>query len=93
MIDYLKIPPSGGDHVVLLLAHPGLNVLGRYLPPPKVNDLLLADVDRIRPTSSHADVYMVGVEEPDVFEEVEAFDIMDLATFLECVGHPLLSYI
>ncbi|KAF9498170.1 dual-domain HisK/Mak2 protein kinase [Pleurotus eryngii] len=83
MIDYLKIPPSGGDHVVLLLAHPGLNVLGRYLPPPKVNDLLLADVDRIRPTSSHADVYMMGIEEPDVFEEIEAFDIMDLATFLE----------
>ena len=83
MIDLLKIPQEYGDCVVLILVHPGLNLLGRYLPPSKVNDLLLADVSRIRPASSHGDVYMMGVEEPDVADEMEAFDIMDLASFLE----------
>ncbi|KAL0950689.1 hypothetical protein HGRIS_007467 [Hohenbuehelia grisea] len=83
IIDFITIPPDSGDCVVLLLVHPGLNLLGRYLPPSKVNDLLLADVSRVRPTSSHADVYMTGIEAPSVSEEVEAFDIMDLASFLE----------
>jgi len=83
MIDYYKIPRDSGDCVVLLLVHPGLNLLGRYLPPLKVNDLLLADISRVRPMSSHGDVYMMGIEEPDIVEEMEAFDIMDLASFLE----------
>lgn len=83
MIDYFKIPRESGDCVVLLLVHPGLNLLGRYLPPLKVNDLLLADISRARPSSSHGDVYMMGIEEPDMAEEMEAFDIMDLASFLE----------
>ncbi|CAA7259981.1 unnamed protein product [Cyclocybe aegerita] len=83
MIDYFKIPRESGDCVVLLLVHPGLNLLGRYLPPSKVNDLLLADVSRARPTSSHNDIYMMGIEEPSLTEEMEAFDIMDLASFLE----------
>ncbi|RDB29051.1 Peroxide stress-activated histidine kinase mak2 [Hypsizygus marmoreus] len=79
MIDYLKIPREHGDCVVLIMVHPGLNLLGRYLPPSKVNDLLLADAHRTRPASL-GDVYMMGVEEPDL---TEAFDIMDLASFLE----------
>ncbi|KAJ3513116.1 hypothetical protein NLJ89_g3133 [Agrocybe chaxingu] len=83
MIDYFKIPRESGDCVVLLLVHPGLNLLGRYLPPSKVNDLLLADVSRARPTPSHNDIYMMGIEEPSLTEEMEAFDIMDLASFLE----------
>ncbi|KDR85277.1 hypothetical protein GALMADRAFT_218372 [Galerina marginata CBS 339.88] len=84
MIDFLKIPRESGDCVVLLLVHPGLNLLGRYLPPSKVNDLVVADVSRTRPTiTTHADIYMVGLEEPDLAEEMEAFDIMDLASFLE----------
>ena len=83
MLDFLKIPQEYGDCVVLILAHPGLNLLGRYLPPYKANDLLLSDVSRVRPASSHGDVYMMGVEEPDVVDEMEAFDIMDLASFLE----------
>ncbi|KAH9486677.1 ATP-dependent RNA helicase SUB2 [Psilocybe cubensis] len=83
MIDFLKIPRDNGDCVVLLLVHPGLNLLGRYLPPSKVNDLLLSDVSRPKSTPSHGDVYMLGLEEPDLAEEMEAFDIMDLASFLE----------
>ncbi|KAF8973859.1 dual-domain HisK/Mak2 protein kinase [Flammula alnicola] len=82
MIDFFKIPRESGDCVVLLLVHPGLNLLGRYLPPSKVNDLLLADISRVRSTS-HVDVYMSSAEDPDVAEEMEAFDIMDLASFLD----------
>ncbi|KAK0208888.1 hypothetical protein DFS33DRAFT_1254916 [Desarmillaria ectypa] len=83
MIDFLSIPKENGDVVVLLLFHPGPNLLGRYLPPSKINELLLADMSRVRPSSSHGDIYMLGIEEPDFTEEMEAFDIMDLASFLE----------
>ncbi|TFK40893.1 dual-domain HisK/Mak2 protein kinase [Crucibulum laeve] len=83
MIDFFKIPRDNGDCVVLLLSHPGANLLGRYIPPSKVNDLLLADVHRLRTLSSHADVYMMEVEDTDLMEEMEAFDVMDLASFLE----------
>jgi hypothetical protein len=65
---------------MLLLLHPGLNLLGRYLPPSKVNSLLLADIPRAGPSSIHGDVY--GDDE-DMIDEMEAFDIMDLASFLE----------
>jgi len=83
VIDFFKIPRDDGDCVVLLLVHPGLNLLGHYLPPSKINDLLLADISRVRPVSKHDDVYMMGIEEHDMAEEVEAFDIMDLASFME----------
>lgn len=83
IIDFFTIPRSNGDCVVLLLMHPGLNLLGRYFPPAKVNDLLLADASRARPSSSHGDVYMMGVEEPEVIEEMEPMEVMDLASFLE----------
>ncbi|KAF8630202.1 hypothetical protein AX15_003056 [Amanita polypyramis BW_CC] len=83
MIDLLKISRDSGDCVVLLLVHPGLNILGRYLPPSKVNDLLLADIARTRSSSSLGDIYMMSTEGMDLMEEMEAFDIMDLATFLE----------
>ncbi|PBL00451.1 histidine kinase [Armillaria gallica] len=83
MIDFISIPKENGDVVVLLLFHPGPNLLGRYLPPSKINELLLADMSRVRPSSSHGDIYMLGIEEPDFTEEMEAFDIMDLASFLE----------
>ncbi len=85
MIDFISIPKENGDVVVLLLFHPGPNLLGRYLPPSKINELLLADMSRVRPSSSHGDIYMLGIEEPDFTEEMEAFDIMDLASFLEYV--------
>lgn len=85
MIDCFSIPKSNGDCIVLLLAHPGINLLGRYFPPSKVNPLLLADVSRARPSSSHTDIYMMGMEEPDFIEEMDPLDIMDLASFLECV--------
>lgn len=82
MIDFFNLPKLNGDCVVLLLVHPGLNLLGRYFPPAKVNDLLLADASRARPSSSHGDVYMMGVEEPEM-EEMEPLEVMDLASFLE----------
>lgn len=83
MMDYLKIPREHGDCVVLILGHPGLNLLGRYFPPPKINDLLLAEDTRVRPTSSHGDVFMMSVDELEMIEVPDTFDIMDLASFLE----------
>jgi len=82
LIDFFTIPRSQGDCVVLLLVHPGINSLGRYYPPAKVNDILLGDVSRVR-SLSHGDMYMI--EDSDTMEEVETCDMMDLATFLEYV--------
>ncbi|KAJ7630475.1 hypothetical protein FB45DRAFT_915621 [Roridomyces roridus] len=83
LIEFFNIPKDSGDVVVLLLAHPGLNLLGRFLPPTRVNDLLLPDVSRIRPPSSHGpDAYMMEIEEADSLDDV-ATDVMDLASFLE----------
>jgi hypothetical protein len=79
-IDFFSIPRSNGDCVVLLLLHPGLNLLGRYLPPSKVNSLLLADMPRATPPSIHGDVYS---DDGDMMDEMDASDIMDLASFLE----------
>lgn len=83
LIDFFKIPREHGDCVVLLIAHPGPNLLGRYLPPSKVNDLLLADGGHVRATTSHGDSTMLGFDELDLGDEMEQFDIMDLASFLE----------
>ncbi|KAJ6569666.1 dual-domain HisK/Mak2 protein kinase [Mycena capillaripes] len=83
ILEFFTIPKDSGDVVVLLLGHPGLNLLGRYLPPSKINDLLLPDLSRARPSSSHGDVYMMEIEEPDLLDGVGGFDIMDLASFLE----------
>ncbi|KZT06226.1 histidine kinase [Laetiporus sulphureus 93-53] len=83
MVEFFSIPRINGDCVVLLVAHPGLNLLGRYFPPHKVNDLLLGDISRVRPPPSHTDILMMGMEEPYAVEEMEAIEIMDLASFLE----------
>ncbi|KAJ7922998.1 hypothetical protein B0H13DRAFT_1981220 [Mycena leptocephala] len=83
ILEFFNIPRDSGDVVVLLLGHPGLNLLGRYLPPSKINDLLLPDLSRARPSSSHGDAYMMEIEEPDLLDGVGGFDIMDLASFLE----------
>ena len=82
VIDFLEIPAEYGDAVVLVVMHPGLNLLGRYLPAKKVNDLLLADVWHVPAASPLTDVYMRSVDEPE-WNEARAFDIMDLASFLE----------
>jgi hypothetical protein len=91
MIDFFKIPRENGDCVVLVLVHPGLNLLGRYLPPSKVNVLLLADISRVRPPG-HGDFTMSSTGDLGLIEEMEAFDIMDLASFLEyaCPKHEIL---
>ncbi|TFK76709.1 dual-domain HisK/Mak2 protein kinase [Pluteus cervinus] len=82
MIDFFKIPRDSGDCVVLLMVHPGTNLLGRYLPSSKINDLLLAECSRSKPPMS-VDAHMMTVDEPDLLDDMEAFDIMDLASFLE----------
>jgi len=81
LIEFFTIRRSQGDCVVLLLVHPGVNSLGRYYPSTKVNAILLGETSRVH-TLSHGDMYAIGGLD---MEEVESCDMMDLATFLECV--------
>ncbi|KAF9056453.1 histidine kinase [Panaeolus papilionaceus] len=83
VIEFYKIPRESGDCVVLLLIHPGLNLLGHYLPSSKVNDLLLPDVSRTRSSTGYGDGFTMNADESPLTDEMEAFDIMDLASFLE----------
>ncbi|KXN87566.1 Peroxide stress-activated histidine kinase mak2 [Leucoagaricus sp. SymC.cos] len=86
MLEYLKISHEHGDCVVLILAHPGVNLLGRYLPAHKVNDLLLVEQIRVRPLPPLGDVAMgedSGGEGYDTEDDMKGYDIMDLASFLE----------
>lgn len=78
MIEFFTLPRGNGDCVVLLLSHPGPNLLGRYLPRSKVNDLLLAEHVNVKRPLPVEDIYM-HVDEL----EIEQADTMDLATFLE----------
>ena len=82
LIEFFTIRRSQGDCVVLLLVHPGVNSLGRYYPFTKVNAILLGETSRAH-TLSHGDMYVMGGGLD--MEEVESCDMMDLATFLECV--------
>ncbi|THH17217.1 hypothetical protein EW146_g3550 [Bondarzewia mesenterica] len=81
-IDFLSMSRTNGDCVVLLLVHPGPNLLGRYLPSSKVNDLLLAEEISIK-APLQSDIYMTDVGDLDLLDESNNVDIMDLATFLE----------
>lgn len=88
MLDYLEIPHEHGDCVVLILSHPGPNLLGRYLPANKVNDLLLVDFIRTRPVlfPEVEDVMMrepINKEKLEIEDDIADYDIMDLASFLE----------
>ena len=84
-IDLINISRSNGDCVVLLLVHPGPNLLGRYLPLSRINALLLAVPPLSRLSTSQGDVFMseAGELEGGAFRDVENTDTMDLATFLE----------
>ncbi|KAG6857622.1 hypothetical protein H0H87_010190 [Tephrocybe sp. NHM501043] len=89
LLENLKISREHGDCVVLILAHPGFNLLGRYLPSYKINDLLLAEPSRIR-TSMSLDTSMkpeddISMDGADTKEEEEEVPIMDLASFLDLV--------
>lgn len=76
-----------GHCVVLLLSHPGVNTLGRYLPTWKVNGLLLTNNAQRRPPSPQDNGYKVfkvdaGPEE-DASSRSHEVRVMDLTTFLE----------
>jgi hypothetical protein len=85
LIDLISISRVNGDCVVLLLAHPGPNLLGRYLPLSRINALLLAEPPLSRLSSPQGDVFMNELGEGGALRDVESTDMMDLATFLECV--------
>ncbi|KAI0286668.1 histidine kinase [Russula aff. rugulosa BPL654] len=80
LIDLISISRLNGDCVVLLLVHPGPNLLGRYLPLSRINALLLAEPPLSRLSTAQGDVFMNEVGEVG---DVESTDTMDLATFLE----------
>ncbi|KAN0121467.1 histidine kinase [Russula decolorans] len=80
LTDLISIPRSNGDCVVLLLVHPGPNLLGRYLPLSRINALLLAEPSLSRLSTAQGDVFMSEAGEAG---DVEGTDTMDLATFLE----------
>ena len=80
-VDLISISRSNGDCVVLLLVHPGPNLLGRYLPLSRINALLLAEPPSSRLSTTQGDVFMNEVGES--FRDIESTDTMDLATFLE----------
>jgi hypothetical protein len=83
LIDLVSISRLNGDCLVLLLVHPGPNLLGRYLPLSHINALLLAVPPLSRLTTPQSDVFMIEVGEGGGFRDVEGTDTMDLATFLE----------
>lgn len=83
VLDFLSIGRDNGNCVVLILARPGMNLLGRYFPPGKVNVLLLADVSKTRSITASGDISMTNEEDLEIEEETEQFETMDLATFLE----------
>jgi hypothetical protein len=85
LIDLVSISRSNGDCLVLLLVHPGPNLLGRYLPLSHINALLLAVPPLSRLASAQGDVFMSEAGEGIAFGDVESTDTMDLATFLEYV--------
>jgi hypothetical protein len=89
MVEYLKIPKEQGDCVVLITLHPGPNLLGRYLPASKINDLILADLLQAQPIHPQDDVYMQSLDDSEIGDIVtvtgdyDRVGIMDLASFLE----------
>ncbi|KAI0294831.1 histidine kinase [Russula brevipes] len=83
VIELISISRSSGDCIVLLLVHPGPNLLGRYLPLTRINTLLLAEPPLSRLPTSQGDVFMSEAGEGSPFRDVESTDTMDLATFLE----------
>ncbi|KAG5350224.1 hypothetical protein C0989_012043 [Termitomyces sp. Mn162] len=91
LLENLKIPREHGDCVVLILVHPGPNLLGRYLPPYKINDLLLAEPSRIRSSASMDGSIRIedemSMSEGTENAEEEETPIMDLASFLEFAIH------
>jgi hypothetical protein len=83
LIDLVPISRSNGDCVVLLLGHPGPNLLGRYLPLSRINALLLAEPLSTRLPTPQGDVFMSDIDDAGALRDTETTDTMDLATFLE----------
>jgi hypothetical protein len=82
LIDFVPISRSNGDCVVLLLVHPGPNLLGRYFPL-RINALLLAEPLSTRLPTPQGDVFMNDIDDVGASRDTETTDTMDLATFLE----------
>ncbi|EJU00931.1 hypothetical protein DACRYDRAFT_116810, partial [Dacryopinax primogenitus] len=71
VLDYFVVPRLNGDMTVLLLSHPGENILSQYIPPSKLNAVLFPQRRQ-------------GEEnEEGVWDEQAHTMPMELVTFLE----------
>lgn len=87
LVDIFTIPKANGDSTVLLLSHPGTNMLGQFFSVPKVNEIILANSSTDR-THSIKDEYKVAMDEErgdgeDVDSQSQSPRHMDLITFFE----------
>ncbi|KAH8834919.1 dual-domain HisK/Mak2 protein kinase [Flagelloscypha sp. PMI_526] len=86
LIDIFHIDRENGDVLVLLLSHPGLNLLGRYFPQGQINDLLLPIYHSPPHSSISGDAstpLTAGIEGRNLEPDVENVDVMDLASFIQ----------
>lgn len=83
VIELMTLPRESGDCVILLVAYPGPNDLGRYFPPSKVNELLLATTPEKHSSKPQDDVYSGNASEEDSQADYDDYTMMDLASFLE----------
>ncbi|KZT56029.1 hypothetical protein CALCODRAFT_550887 [Calocera cornea HHB12733] len=72
VLDYFNIPKANGDMTVLLLSHPGENILSQYFPPSKLNAVLFPQRRK-------------DEDDEEVWDEQAHTVAMELVTFLECV--------
>ncbi|KAL5518690.1 CHK1 [Sanghuangporus vaninii] len=88
VVELMTLPRESGDCVVLLMAHPGPNELGRYFPPSKVNELLLAKTPETHPSPSReGQEYSTPSDNDNEMGsqqgDLSYYSVMDLASFLE----------
>ncbi|KZP00739.1 histidine kinase [Calocera viscosa TUFC12733] len=70
VLDYFNIPKANGDMTVLLLSHPGENILAQYFPSSKLNAALFP-------------ARRVEQNDEEVWDEQAHTVSMELVTFLE----------
>lgn len=87
LIDIFNIDRENGDVLVLLLSHPGPNLLGRYFPQGRINDLLLPVHHSLNTADSAVNSSTFKESGSETEEDAENVDVMDLASFIQYVRH------
>jgi len=76
LLEHVVIPPEDGDSIVLVVGHPGANVLGRYFTESSSENLLLSSNPPKEPETE------TNFDDNVVMEDGDSI-LMDLATFVE----------